>query len=49
MNPPPWLFILLGWALLLAATTATVRVCLRNAPKEVPLDTQQLSQPGHAF
>jgi hypothetical protein len=38
MKNVPAVLILLGWGVLLAAATLTVRVCMQNAPQEVPLD-----------
>jgi hypothetical protein len=44
MKRPPWIWIVLGWGALLTATFFTVRLCVRNAPQEVPLDSPQASR-----
>ncbi len=44
MKKEPWIWIVLGWGALLTATLFTVRLCLQNAPQEVPLDPPRSSQ-----
>ena len=43
MRKQPWIWIILGWGALLTATFLTVRLCLKHAPKEVPLETPKTS------
>jgi len=39
MKDRPWLWILIAWIALLAGTAITITICVRNAPKEVPLES----------
>ena len=45
---PPWLYIVLGWVILLAAATVTIRVCQKNAPQSVVIENGLPSGTGHA-
>jgi hypothetical protein len=48
MKIPPWFLILAGWGVLIGATVMTVRICIRNAPVEVPLEHSSKHNAGNA-
>lgn len=45
---PPWIYIVLGWAGLLLATVATIRVCQQNAPQSVVIENSVPAGTSHA-
>ncbi len=48
MRIPAWFLIVAAWGVLLSATVMTVRICMRNAPQEVPLDHVSSSKARNA-